>query len=80
MFRLTMLKLFIMAEIFCSALNDGGQTWNAISPDLTRNDPSKLQWSGGPITGDNTGAETYCTIFQSQNPPLQKDLIWTGSR
>ena len=51
----------------------------AISPDLTRNDPSKLQWSGGPITGDNTGAETYCTIFTIAESPLQKDLIWAGT-
>ena len=34
---------------------DGGQTWKAISPDLTRNDKTKQKWSGGPITGDNTG-------------------------
>ena len=36
---------------------DGGQTWTAISPDLTRNDKAKQKWSGGPITGDNTGVE-----------------------
>jgi photosystem II stability/assembly factor-like uncharacterized protein len=59
--------------------NDGGQTWKPISPDLTRNDPSKLGWSGGPITGDNTGAETYSTIFTISESPLQKDLIWAGS-
>ena len=40
---------------------------------------SKLQWSGGPITGDNTGAETYCTIFAIAESPLQKDLIWVGT-
>ena len=42
---------------------DAGQTWAAISPDLTRNDKSKQKWAGGPITGDNTGVETYDTIF-----------------
>ena len=42
---------------------DLGQSWEAISPDLTRNDPSKLGPSGGPITKDNTGVEYYCTIF-----------------
>jgi photosystem II stability/assembly factor-like uncharacterized protein len=59
--------------------SNSGQTWDAISPDLTRNDPSKLQWSGGPITGDNTGAETYCTIFAVAESPVQKDLIWAGT-
>ncbi len=58
---------------------DGGQTWTAISPDLTRNDKSKQQWAGGPITGDNTGVETYCTIFAVAESPRQKDLIWAGS-
>jgi photosystem II stability/assembly factor-like uncharacterized protein len=58
---------------------DGGQSWTAISPDLTRDDESKQQWSGGPITGDNTGVETYCTIFVVAESPLEKGLIWVGS-
>ena len=58
---------------------DGGQTWDAISPDLTRNDKSKQKWSGGPITGDNTGVETYGTIFAIAESPKQKGLIWAGS-
>jgi photosystem II stability/assembly factor-like uncharacterized protein len=58
---------------------DGGQTWTAVSPDLTRNDKSKQQWAGGPITGDNTGVETYCTIFAVAESPRQKGLIWAGS-
>lgn len=59
--------------------SDGGQTWTAISPDLTRNDKSKQAWSGGPITGDNTGVEIYCTIFAVAESPVKKDLIWAGS-
>ena len=58
---------------------DGGQTWKAISPDLTRNDKAKQKWSGGPITGDNTGAEYYCTIFAIAESPLEKGLLWVGS-
>src|SRR6185436_19184621 len=58
---------------------DGGQTWTAISGDLTRNDKTKEQWSGGPITGDNTGVETYCTIFVVAESPVQAGLIWAGS-
>jgi photosystem II stability/assembly factor-like uncharacterized protein len=58
---------------------DAGQTWSVISPDLTTNDKSKQQWAGGPITGDNTGVETFCTIFTVAESPKQKDLIWTGS-
>jgi photosystem II stability/assembly factor-like uncharacterized protein len=58
---------------------DGGRSWKAISGDLTRNDKSKQQWTGGPITGDNTGVETYCTIFAIAESPVQKDLLWVGS-
>jgi photosystem II stability/assembly factor-like uncharacterized protein len=59
--------------------SDGGMSWEAISPDLTTNDKSKQQWSGGPITGDNTGVETFCTIFAVAESPRQKDLVWAGS-
>lgn len=58
---------------------DEGQSWQAISPDLTRNDPDKLGPSGGPITKDNTGVEYYCTIFAVAESPLEKGVIWTGS-
>ena len=56
-----------------------GQSWELISPDLTRNDPSKLQSSGGPITKDNTGVEYYATIFAVDESPLKEGLIWVGS-
>lgn len=58
---------------------DGGQTWEQLSTDLTRNDKQKQQWSGGPITGDNTGAEIYCTIFALAESPLDKGVLWAGS-
>jgi photosystem II stability/assembly factor-like uncharacterized protein len=58
---------------------DGGNTWQPISPDLTRNDRSKQKWSGGPITGDNTGVEYYDTIFAVAESPKQAGVIWAGS-
>jgi len=58
---------------------DRGTTWQAISPDLTRNDKSKQKWSGGPISGDNTGVEIYDTIFSLALSPLEKGVIWAGS-
>jgi photosystem II stability/assembly factor-like uncharacterized protein len=58
---------------------DEGKSWTIISPDLTRNDKSKQQSSGGPITKDNTGVEVYDTIFSVVESPAQKDLIWAGS-
>ncbi|MEL6924232.1 MAG: glycosyl hydrolase, partial [Bacteroidota bacterium] len=58
---------------------DEGKSWEIISPDLTRNDPTKLKSSGGPITQDNTSVEYYCTIFAAAESPREKDLIWAGS-
>ena len=58
---------------------DDGASWDAISPDLTRNDPSKLGASGGPITKDNTGAEYYCTVFAFAESPVQRGVFWAGS-
>lgn len=56
-----------------------GQTWEIISPDLTRNDPSKLKSSGGPLTQDNTSVEYYCTIFAVTESTHEEGVIWTGS-
>src|SRR5205085_3050265 len=58
---------------------DAGQSWNAISGDLTRNDKNKQQWSGGPITGDNTGVEVFGTVFTLAESPKQKGVLWAGS-
>ncbi len=59
-------------------LNEG-QTWTAISGDLTRNDKSKQGPSGGPITKDNTSVEYYCTIFTMAESPVAKGVMWVGS-
>ncbi|AIM60380.1 glycosyl hydrolase [Cellulophaga lytica] len=56
-----------------------GQSWKLLSDDLTRNDPSKLVSSGGPITQDNTSVEYYCTIFAANESPLKEGLLWVGS-
>ena len=58
---------------------DQGESWEPISPDLTRNDPDKLQPSGGEITGDASGAETYCTVFSFLESPHEKGVFWAGS-
>jgi photosystem II stability/assembly factor-like uncharacterized protein len=56
-----------------------GASWEEVSPDLTRNDPSKQAPSGGPITKDNTGAEIYDTIFAFVESPHQQGLFWVGT-
>jgi photosystem II stability/assembly factor-like uncharacterized protein len=58
---------------------DEGQSWEVLSPDLTRNDPDKLVASGGPITKDNTGVEYYCTLFAMAESPIEDGTFWVGS-
>jgi len=70
--------LYVGANVLLKTTN-GGMSWQAISPDLTRNDKSKQGVSGGPITKDNTSAEYYDTIFALDESPLEKGLIWAGS-
>ena len=56
-----------------------GQSWEQISPDLTRADPTTMGPSGGPITRDQTGVETYATIFAIAPSYFDPAVIWAGS-
>ena len=58
---------------------DGGETWEEISPDLTRNDKEKQGKSGGPIAIDVTGVELYSTIFALGESAADPGAIWAGS-
>ncbi len=58
---------------------DGGSTWTALSPDLTRNDKSKQVASGRPITVDNAGTEVYDTISSIAPSQTVKGEIWVGT-
>jgi photosystem II stability/assembly factor-like uncharacterized protein len=71
-------KLYAAAEVLFET-TDGGASWRAISPDLTRNDPDKLGPSGGPITKDNTAVEYYCTIFAAFESPHEAGVLWAGT-
>ena len=57
---------------------DGGQSWQVISPDLTRNDRSKMKSSGG-LTGDNIGVEYSGVVYGIAESPKQQGLIWIGT-
>ncbi len=72
-------KKIYAASNHLHASTDQGASWQLISPDLTRNDPTKLGSSGGPITQDNTSVEYYCTIFAAAESPLVEGLLYTGS-
>ena len=58
---------------------DQGQTWEVISPDLSRNDKSKENFSGEPLTYENTGVEVYANILTFEESPVKQGVLWAGS-
>ena len=70
--------LYAAGNVLFRTTNEG-QSWQPISPDLTRNDKSKHGPSGGPITKDNTSVEYYCTIFAALESPHEKGVLWCGT-
>jgi photosystem II stability/assembly factor-like uncharacterized protein len=58
---------------------DEGETWERISPDLTRADPATLGETGGPVRLDQDGPEVYATIYTIAPSELDEKVIWTGS-
>ena len=70
--------LFIGAQVLFQSANEG-QSWQVISPDLTRNEKTKQGPSGGPITKDNTSIEYYNTIFTVAPSAKDSQLIWVGT-
>jgi photosystem II stability/assembly factor-like uncharacterized protein len=70
--------LYTSSQHLFKTTNDG-QSWEMISPDLTRADPKTLGDSGGPITKDQNGPEIYATIFAVAPSKFEPGTIWTGS-
>jgi photosystem II stability/assembly factor-like uncharacterized protein len=70
--------IFVGSQHVWKTTNEG-QSWTTISPDLTRHDPKTMGASGGPITKDNTGVETYATVFTIAPSPKDAAVIWSGS-
>ena len=72
-------KELLVGAQYVMKSDDDGQTWQAISPDLTRNDPSTEGPTGGPIDLDQTGAEVYPYVSALAVSPLDGSVIWAGS-
>jgi len=58
---------------------DEGESWTPVSPELARRDPATMQASGGPITRDQTGVETYALIFAFDESPVRQGVLWVGT-
>ena len=70
--------LYVAGNLVFRSTDQGG-SWEPISPDLTRADVTKMETSGGPVTKDTSGAETYGTIFAFAESPHEAGVFWTGS-
>ena len=58
---------------------DEGQTWQVVSPDLTKNETQKHGPGGGPYTNEAAGGENYNTITYMVESQHEKGVLWTGS-
>jgi photosystem II stability/assembly factor-like uncharacterized protein len=63
---------------FVHETTDGGASWKVISPDLTRDDKSHEQDSGGP-GHDNLYTFDGATLWSIAASPKDKGLVWAGS-
>jgi photosystem II stability/assembly factor-like uncharacterized protein len=72
-------KTIYATSQFVHKTTNNGQSWEIISPDLTRHDTNTTKSSGGMITKDNTGAETFADIFTFAESPVKQGVFWAGS-
>jgi photosystem II stability/assembly factor-like uncharacterized protein len=70
-------KLYVGSQ-YVHVTTDGGNSWHVISPDLTRDDKSRMGSSGG-LTPDNIGVEYAGTVFAIAESPKDGNLIWAGT-
>ena len=70
-------KVYVGSQ-FVHVTTDGGNSWQVISPDLTRNDQTRMGSSGG-LTPDNIGVEYAGSVFAIAESPKDANLIWAGT-
>jgi photosystem II stability/assembly factor-like uncharacterized protein len=56
-----------------------GMSWDEISPDLSLNDISRQDHSGGEITRESAGAEVHATCACVVESPHRKGEIWAST-
>jgi photosystem II stability/assembly factor-like uncharacterized protein len=70
-------KVYVGSQ-FVHVTTDGGNSWQVISPDLTRKDKSRMGSSGG-LTPDNIGVEYAGVVFSIAESPKEAGVIWAGT-
>jgi len=61
------------------ATRDGGNSWQIISPDLTREDPSSPETLGPFIAADPAKGKHRGVIYSIAPSPKEANLIWAGT-
>ena len=59
--------------------NDEGQSWEVVSPDLTKNEIEKHGQGGAPYTNEAAGGENYNTLTYLVESKHEKGVLWAGS-
>ena len=72
-------KVIYHTSNFVHRSTDEGQSWEVISPDLTRDIDAYHEIPGGPVQHDGTGVEIYSTIFSFEESPHDGNTLWAGS-
>ena len=70
-------RFYVGSQYLHETVN-GGQSWKLISPDLTLNDKSHQENSGG-IHADNLMTFEGSVLYAIAESPVKAGIIWTGS-
>src|SRR5438034_425026 len=70
-------KVYVGSQVV-HVTKDGGASWQVISPDLTRNDTTHQQSSGG-VTTDNLYTFDGATLFALAESSVRAGVLWAGS-
>ena len=58
---------------------DGGNSWDVVSPDLTKNEKDKQGPGGKPYTNEAAGGENYNTLMSLVESPHEQGVLYAGS-
>ena len=70
--------LYVAGNIIFKSTNEG-ESWEPISPDLSRADPETLKLTGGPINVEGVSAEIYATVYSFAESPHEAGVLWAGT-
>ncbi len=70
--------LYVAGNVVFRSHNDG-ESWEVISPELTRNDSTKMMPSGGPVMREDSSADQYANITSIAESYFVRGELWAGT-